>query len=578
MRRVGLLLSFVGAQVLTLVVIVSPVMNQGWLSGFRKYFSNDQLSYAAIATNVSNGHFAFVEPFTQTNSLYYPSLWYQVLGVVSHFTGIPVYTAWNVLGTIAVCCLTAGLGLISLLLSGKAWAPVLPSLALFVGTYATLTSDYWYSSLDHHAVLWGPFGALFTLNAEAIGLCLNGLALGLLAYAGFRRDASRKRRVWLIAISGSLIGITANIQTYSFFTGVAVVASWACAYSLIVTRSKWLSATTVALLALMFVLGKPLADGIGHIPAFGLLLIALAPGALTLARNHVKEALAFLIPLAIVGSPQVLRTALGLAEKDPFLTYRQGSTADLSVPLQNGLLAGLPVLLVAATCILAFHFTRRLWLGSALIGSTLAWIIMSLNDVWGFSQEPYRLWIQGMILTSFLAFTLLPLAIRDGLGKARIRVSFFALLSVSALAVLISFLDFPGFWRFANEQGVMPATDARSIAIGDAASTAGTLVAAGPCIDPQLIKLVSDSRVAFENKGLAWADNRDAIQALIRASAVDQISAQLLKQAKVGALLIDSACDVKINFSPTDHIAPEQVFPYSTPEGMFTITRWRVSD
>ena len=60
MRRVGQLLSFIGAQALTLVAVFSPVANEGWLSGFRNYFSNDQLSYAAIATNVSHGHFAFV--------------------------------------------------------------------------------------------------------------------------------------------------------------------------------------------------------------------------------------------------------------------------------------------------------------------------------------------------------------------------------------------------------------------------------------------------------------------------------------------------------------------------------------
>jgi hypothetical protein len=91
------------------------------------------------------------------------------------------------------------------------------------------------------------------------------------------------------------------------------------------------------------------------------------------------------------------------------------------------------------------------------------------------------------------------------------------------------------------------------------------------------VKLVSDSRVAFENKGLAWAENRAAIQALIRAQDSDEITASILKEAKVGALLTDSACDVTLAFSPADNIAPDQVFDYETDGGSFTITRWRVA-
>jgi len=420
MRRVGLLMSFIVAQLLTLIAVISPVWDQGWLSGFRNFFSNDQLSYAAIATNVSYGDMAFVEPFTQTNSLYYPSLWYQILGLFSRFTGIPVYTAWNVLGTLAVGTLIAALGLIAFLLSRKAWAPLAPALALFVGTLATLTSNYWYTSLEHHAVLWGAFGTFFTLNAEVIGLCLNGLAIALLAYVGFRRQQPAiTHGIWILVASGALIGITANIQTYTFFIGIAIVASWACAYSLISRPSRALFASTVILLVAMFVLGQPLADRVGHIPAFALLLISLTPGVLSLARRHIRDATVFLIPLVILAAPQVIRTAFGLAEKDPFLAYRQGSTSDLGVPLHNGLIAGLPLLLVVATCLVAFGLSRRTSLSAGLLGSTFAWIVLSLNDVWGFSQEPYRLWIQGFILTALLAFTLLPTAISDGIRLLR---------------------------------------------------------------------------------------------------------------------------------------------------------------
>ena len=107
MRRVGIAAAYVAAQVMTLAVVIGPVAGQGWFHGFRNYFSNDQLSYAAIATNVANGHLALVEPFTRTGSLFYPSLWYQVLGLFSRVTGIPVEATWQLFGSLVVCVLIA---------------------------------------------------------------------------------------------------------------------------------------------------------------------------------------------------------------------------------------------------------------------------------------------------------------------------------------------------------------------------------------------------------------------------------------------------------------------------------------
>jgi hypothetical protein len=117
-RRVGIVLSFIIAQVLTLIALVSPIWDQGWLTGFRNYFSNDQLSYAAIAVNVSQGNSPFVEPFTLQNVSFYPSLWYDIIGVVSRASGVAVYSLWNILGVAAICLTIALLGLIGYRLSG----------------------------------------------------------------------------------------------------------------------------------------------------------------------------------------------------------------------------------------------------------------------------------------------------------------------------------------------------------------------------------------------------------------------------------------------------------------------------
>lgn len=69
-------MSLVGSEVLALWVLWSPVSGLPWTQGFRNYFANDQLSYAAIATTVAGGNFAAVEPLTETGVSFYPSAWY----------------------------------------------------------------------------------------------------------------------------------------------------------------------------------------------------------------------------------------------------------------------------------------------------------------------------------------------------------------------------------------------------------------------------------------------------------------------------------------------------------------------
>jgi hypothetical protein len=87
---VATIAAFLGAQGVMLWLLLGPLADQPWLQGFRAYFSNDQLSYAAIATTVANGTFAPVEPLTETGVSFYPSGWYYVIGAVSLVTGAPV--------------------------------------------------------------------------------------------------------------------------------------------------------------------------------------------------------------------------------------------------------------------------------------------------------------------------------------------------------------------------------------------------------------------------------------------------------------------------------------------------------
>ena len=87
-----------GNALIVSTLLIGPLLGARWWSGFRGYFSYDQLSYAAIASNVSVGASGFVEPFTLTGTSYYPSLWYQWIGLSSRVSGLPVYLLWTILG------------------------------------------------------------------------------------------------------------------------------------------------------------------------------------------------------------------------------------------------------------------------------------------------------------------------------------------------------------------------------------------------------------------------------------------------------------------------------------------------
>ena len=99
--RPRFVISIILAEFITLAITLGPLLGTPWWKGFRAYFSHDQLSYAAIATNVSQGHFAVVEPLTESGISHYPSLWYYVIGSISWLTHLPVWIVWTVFGVAA---------------------------------------------------------------------------------------------------------------------------------------------------------------------------------------------------------------------------------------------------------------------------------------------------------------------------------------------------------------------------------------------------------------------------------------------------------------------------------------------
>lgn len=577
-RPIPLALAFMVAQAVVVAVLLGPVWRQEWWRGFRGYFDNDQLSYAAIASNVASGTLGLVEPFTLTGSLYYPSLWYQAIGMIALATGLPVYLAWTAAGLLVVGSAVAFVGWAAYRCSGLWFAPVLPAAALLTGTFSWSVAGDWYTPVGSHAVLWGPYGTLFTLNAEAAGLSLAAIAISsLLLAARPRRSMTQRRRAVMVLAAAALLGLLANIQTYSFFTGVLIAAVFAAAWSVQRYRSfGWLAGALVGV-GVALLAAPAIATVTGPLPVYGILLLAILPAAIPLVRAHPRLAVSAGAISAAFASPQVARTMVGLAQGDPFLAYRQASTEGLGVPLGAGLLGALPLLLVGLVCAVAMRGRKQFALVSLLTALGAGWILMAANDRWGFDQEPYRFWLQFEVLSALLLAVALAWALAEARRMALPRlVAVVALGAAAAVTWSASVADLPGFWRFADGAGVVVADDDRARAIRGLLGGHDGLVASSQCLDPRVLKLIWPGPVAFYNAGLAWPQDEPAFRTFQDEGRRSTERPDALRAAGVEYVMTDSACPSDWRFGSDQSVVAFATQDYAGPGGPGRLTLWFV--
>ena len=568
--------AFIGAQGVMLWILLGPLADQPWLGGFRAYFSNDQLSYAAIATTIANGTFVPVEPLTETGISFYPSAWYYLIGLASLITGASVYALWQILGLIAVGTAIALLGLLGYSLTRNPISPLLPALALATGTFSSFAADYWFTPMGNHAVLWGPFGTLFTLNAESVGVMTGAVIFTWLVVTSMR-ISNRGSPTASIMVSAAVLGLLANVQTYSFFTGTSLAIAFLACYGLITEPDRRRLLLTMTGLALVLILGSTIASVTGPLPLFGLVLLTTLPASWPLVRRHLSLALTAVAIFGIAASPQVIRTAIGLATGDDFLGYRQASTKDLGVDIGPALIAALPLLTIAGALLVAAFSaprspqSRSITAAIAAVATGVA--VMATNDVWGFDQEPYRFWLQYSIIGLLSLATLLPWAWSRRATITHVRARTVIALSVTAGVLwAVSLVDVLAFRDYARTEGLIAAEDDYSQALSRLVGPESGLVLSSACLDPQVLRLTTGAPVSFFNRGLAWPEQKDAIDQLLDPVRVAVSDPAQVAAAGVTYVITDSACEGEWAYQDA-RIQPERIETY--PGG--TLTLWRVS-
>lgn len=401
----------IGAAATTLAAVLMHLWIQaggslswrGYVVGdFRNYYIGDQLSYLGIVANVADGHGAATEPFTLTGSNYYPRGYYVALGWVCRLVDVSPATAWLVVGLAVQCLLIAGISLTTVLLSRRWWTGIVGFVPFVIGTGSWLMGDGdWLTALSGHAVLWPPAAVLYTLNGESVALSIGALAILALILVLAKRLQGRAASIACFAAFGA-VGSLANVQTYGFLVSVFMIAIGGAALGLLRSRSVAATALTLAAAGLLPMVGTWAARDIGQLAALALGLLPALPGLWVLMRSSLRRTMALVATFAAAASPQFISTGVGFLRQDEFLLYREGSSQFLGVPLREGVwCAGALLPALVLLLVLGVRYRKPVWI-VAPVAVSATWLLVASNDHWGANQEPYRMWLDVLVLASVI--------------------------------------------------------------------------------------------------------------------------------------------------------------------------------
>jgi hypothetical protein len=548
----------------------------------RSDFWHDQLGYLAIVSDVANGHFDNSEPVTTTGISHYPRLYYSFVGVVARVFGLPSVVSWNLVSLVLQFLAALAVGLLLGVLSRRWWMGFAAPLPFVTGAFAYAMSGEgaWYTLLKGHAVLWGPFGVLFSSNAETAGLCVGIIALCAVIWVW--RGSARPGLRWGVTIAASAtVGMLSSFQTYSFLSLTYLLVFGAATAGVLAARRRLvLAIVSIVLVLVVFVVGPLLAARAGQLPTLVFGMLPAVPGLVAaIFRSKGMVAVAGVAAVA-AALPQVLYTMLGILGGDPFLTYRTASNSYLGVVSWQALL-GASVVIVALVGVLITAAVARDRL-SVVISTTalVAFPLLTVNDVWGANAEPYRFWIEGIFLGGViavvgmarLAAVLWPLPRELSASRPRARILFITVACISGLMWTASLPDLVNAYRDEQFQAVWDPYTERETAIMDLARQATTdpadgLLTTERCIDIRTTKANSGAPIANYHLGMAWPEDREAIDSVIAAQDADQLDETAMRASGTAWVLTDSNCDSSWQTKYADRLTHEASVDYDVAPG-----------
>lgn len=557
----------------------------GPLRALRTAFFHDQLGYLSIVTDVASGNLDPVEPVTGTGVNHYPRAYYAAVGLIARMSGLDAVTAWNVVSSAIQLSAIVVLAVAMSVLARRWWVGALAPLPFLTGTLSSLTTGSWLTPLEHHAVLWGPYGALFSNNAETAGLSIVVIAISTLALV-WARPTGRVPRIAVSVFAAAALGALSGFQTYSFISGIYLVAGFIAATQLRRANRWWIIATAASVL-LVFIAGPMIATKAGQLPTLIFGLVPAVPG-LIRALIATRGVLAlYAVVTVAAAAPQIVWTVSGILSGDPFLTYRVASNVNLGVFEPATLIASLPLLLPLVLVVAVAWWRRDSFVAVTLAAVMATATMLALNDVWGANAEPYRFWID-MFLLGGVALALGCARLLGGVPtraearadparrRTRVPVWVRAGALVCAVVYIVSLAD---LWQYTTDplmKGTWNPASAREAAVAEAAARAGDgLIVSDTCIDPRTLKIVSAAPISYFYLGMAWPTEVDAVSEVMTGRDDDLLEAEPLAVSDTRWLLTDSACPTSPSLEGARAVREYEV-PYSDGGANGTITLYRI--
>ncbi|WP_299087407.1 hypothetical protein [uncultured Microbacterium sp.] len=584
--------SLIGAA-LTIVALQWGQLSAGRnpLSGLRTLFWYDQLGYLAIAANVRSGHIELTEPVSMTGVSHYPAFYYSMVGEVARLLDVETITAWNFLALSLQFSAALALGLVSSSLARRAWVGVLAPIPFLTGTfaYAIAGADRWYTTLDAHAVLWGPWGVLFSANAESAALCVLIIVFSVLFWV-WSRPSRRHSRAIVTVLGAAIVGALSSFQTYSFLSGIYLLCYvTAAAGILFAVRRSALLIMSAALLVGVFAFGPTLSGSLGQLPVLAVGIFPALPG-VVIAIIRTRGLVAFAgAALTATAAPQIIRTALGSASGDPFLTYRVSSNVGLGVVSWDALLgAAVPLLILILVITVSLRMRDRLTLAVAT-GSIIALVILCINDVWGANAEPYRFWIDGILLAGVVGMLCLarlggsawPRGESDGTRPHAGRRLLAVGLVIVAVVWAAALPDLVNAWNDPKFNAVWNSHTERQHAIASAAERAAEgsgLIVTELCVDNRTAKVLSGAAFAYYHLGMAWPADKTDIDKVIDARDARALDFDAMAGANVEWVITDTNCDSDWAMRYSDDLREIATFDYRLHPSAETVDAGKSAD
>lgn len=308
--------------------------------------------------------------------------------------------------------------------------------------------------------------------------------------------------------------------------------------------------------------------------------------------------------------PQVLYTLIGALDGDPFLTYRVASNHQLGIVSWQALVGASVVLFGLAGVVVVSRIVRDRFAGVIALTALVVLPLLAVNDVWGANAEPYRFWIESILIGGVavvfgfarLAGVLVaPRRAEDddpgarpvaGSRVAAARTALAVTLSITAILWIGALPDWLNSLRDSQMQAAWNPYTERENATSDLAREASVDAATGlvtteRCIDNRTVKANSGVPIANYHLGMAWPDHRDAIDAVVEARDAETLDFDAMRASDTRWVLTDSNCDSGWASRYADRLervdardyrlaAGETISAGTSADG--TITLWRVRD